>query len=139
VPSIGGWDEQRLIQFVRQQLGLPPNLRQKIATPEKTAPVMQNGWTNYNSSVFYWLDGQGYGHIVGDLHDAGGATVAAGTTLFTLPFGLVYRAYRPITDNDGSIRNVLIATTGDVKIGDNGPAFRAGSTPNFGHIVFPTF
>jgi hypothetical protein len=128
-----------LERFVRQQLGLPDNLRGLLATGSKIAPTMLNGWTNYNSSIFYWLDGQGYGHIVGDLHDAGGAALAAGTTLFTLPFGTLYRFYFPIADSDGSTRNVLVNPAGDVKIGDNGPAFRAGSTPSLGHIVFPTF
>jgi hypothetical protein len=67
-----------------------------LATGSKTAPTMLNGWTNYNSSIFYWLDGQGYGHIVGEVRDAGAATLAAGTTLFTLPFGTLYRFYFPM-------------------------------------------
>jgi hypothetical protein len=136
---IGNWTEQQLEAFVRSRLNLPENLRAKLGSGDKAAPAMLNGWTNYQSSVFYWQDGQHYGHIIGEVRDTGAATLAAGTTLFTLPFGTLYRFYFPISDSDGSIRNVQINPAGDVKIGDNGPAWRAGSTPSFGHIVFPTF
>lgn len=137
--SIGDWTEQQLEQFVRQRLNLPENLRQKLGTGQKIAPAMLNGWTNYQSSLFYWLDGNSYGHIAGEVIDNGGATVAAGTVLFSLPFAPVQRVYWPVWDNGPAIKSVLVTTAGDVKISDDGPAFTAAKKVNLGHLTFPTF
>jgi hypothetical protein len=131
--------EQALETFIRQRLNLPPNLAQKIATPQKIAPSMQNGWNVAAVGLWVWQDGLSYGHFEGEITDPGGATLVANTLLFTLPFVPATRQYFSVFDNNGTVKIGVVNVNGDVKVGDNGPAFRALSTPNLGHVSFPLF